>query len=152
MSVKVNEETRLVAGHSHSWAMQPVPAYTRLCNINISNSIPLYFTAVFAILYWNYASSFGQAPDLYSPAARSMATRGPFYYHGLILIPAWIINQAPSKVWDVITYPILKQQRLHRWSLGMNTWFHPTFYNGCNYLSVLELKLNHVSKKDPTSY
>ena len=25
---------------------------------------------------------------------------------------------------------------------------HPTFYNGCNYLSMLRLKLNHVSKRD----
>ena len=29
----------------------------------------------------------------------------PFYWYGLILIPAWI--SMPSKVWDEITYPIL---------------------------------------------
>ena len=32
-------------------------------------------------------------------------TRGPFYYHGLPLIPAWISNRMPSKVWDETTYP-----------------------------------------------
>ena len=32
---------------------------------------------------------------------------GPFYQHGLILIPAWISNQKPSKVWEEITYPFL---------------------------------------------
>ena len=28
----------------------------------------------------------------------------------------------------------------------MDKKFHPTYYKGCNYLSVLGLKLNHVSK------
>ena len=31
-------------------------------------------------------------------------------------------------------------------TLGMNKWFNPTFYNGCNHLFILELKLIHVSK------
>ena len=34
-------------------------------------------------------------------------TSGPFYLHGLTLIPAWISNYMPSKVWDKITYPFL---------------------------------------------
>ena len=42
---------------------------------------------------------------------------------------------------------ILKLQRLHRWSLGMDKKFHPTHYNRCNYLSMLGLKLIHVSKR-----
>ena len=29
----------------------------------------------------------------------------PFYLHGLTLIPTWISNHIPSKVWDEITYP-----------------------------------------------
>ena len=32
---------------------------------------------------------------------------GPFYLRGLTLIPAWISNHMPSKVWDEITYPFL---------------------------------------------
>ena len=32
---------------------------------------------------------------------------GCFYYHGLTLIPAWISNHMPSKVWGEITYPFL---------------------------------------------
>ena len=32
---------------------------------------------------------------------------GPFYKHGLTLIPAWISNHMPRKVWDEITYPFL---------------------------------------------
>ena len=31
----------------------------------------------------------------------------PFYWHGLTLIPAWISNHLPGKVWDEITYPFL---------------------------------------------
>ena len=32
---------------------------------------------------------------------------GPFYQHGLTLIPAWISNYMANKVWDEITYPFL---------------------------------------------
>ena len=46
--------------------------------------------------------------------------------------------------WHYLSIP--KLQRCNRWSLGMDTLFHPTHYNGCNYLSVLRLKLIHVIK------
>ena len=29
---------------------------------------------------------------------------GPFYEHGLSLIPAWMSNHIPNKVWDEFTY------------------------------------------------
>ena len=32
---------------------------------------------------------------------------GPFYQHGLTLIPAWISNYIHYKEWDEITYPFL---------------------------------------------
>ena len=35
------------------------------------------------------------------------SSRGPFYKHGLALIPPWIINYIHYKVWDEITYPFL---------------------------------------------
>ena len=71
-------------------------------------------------------------------------TRGPVYKHGLTLIPARINNHIPSMVWNCLS--ISKLQRLYRWSLGMEKYFHATLYIGCNYLSMLALKLNHVSK------
>ena len=49
-------------------------------------------------------------------------------------------------MWEEITYPFLNFNGSNRWNLGMDKWFHPTVYNGCNYLSMLGLKLNHVSK------
>ena len=33
--------------------------------------------------------------------------RGPLYWQGLTLIPAWISNHMPKKVWDKITYPLI---------------------------------------------
>ena len=36
-----------------------------------------------------------------------LKTCGPFYLHGLTLIPAWISNHIHYKVWDEITYPFL---------------------------------------------
>ena len=32
---------------------------------------------------------------------------GPLYEHGFTLIPAWISNRMPGKVWDEITHPFL---------------------------------------------
>ena len=66
--------------------------------------------------------------------------RGPFYQQGITLIPVWISNYIHYKVWDEITY---------RWSLGMDEKIHPTLYWPCNYLSMLGLKSNHVSKMGP---
>ena len=37
----------------------------------------------------------------------SMFSWGPFYKHGLTLIPAWISNYIHYNVWDEITYPFL---------------------------------------------
>ena len=31
---------------------------------------------------------------------------GPFYKHGLTLIPIWISYHMPSRVWDKLTYPM----------------------------------------------
>ena len=44
---------------------------------------------------------------------------------------------------------IPKLQRCNRWSLGMDKKFHPIVYNECDYLSMLGLKLNPVSKRGP---
>ena len=49
----------------------------------------------------------------------------------------------PSKVWDEITYPFVSSKLKLR-----NGWFHPTLYNGCNYLSMLPRKLSHFSKRN----
>ena len=49
--------------------------------------------------------------------------------------------------WDYWSYPEL--QLLHRWSLGMDEWFHPILYNGCDYLYILGLNSTHVTERDP---
>ena len=67
-----------------------------------------------------------------------------WWQHGLTLIPVWISNHMPSNVWDEITclFP--------NFSGSMDKLFHLTFWNGCNYLSMAGLKLNHVSKRGST--
>ena len=35
-----------------------------------------------------------------------LVSRDPFYQNGLFLIPAWISNHMPSKMWDEVTFPI----------------------------------------------
>ena len=36
---------------------------------------------------------------------------------------------------------------IHSQTLGMVKYVHHTLYNGCNYLSMLGLKLSHVCKR-----
>ena len=54
-----------------------------------------------------------------------------------------------NKVWDKIIYPFPNCNGATVEVLEWDRWFHPTLYNGCNYLSMLGLKLNHVSKRGP---
>ena len=58
------------------------------------------------------------------------------------LHPLWSVG------WNYLSIP--KLQRLHRWSLGMAKQFHPKLYWTYTYLSRLVLKLNYISKMDPS--
>ena len=49
--------------------------------------------------------------------------------------------------WNYLSVP--KIQLLHHWCLWMYNEFHPTLNNEFNYLSILELSKDHVSKRDP---
>ena len=75
---------------------------------------------------------------------------GPFTNNGSTLIPAWISNNMPSKMWDEITYsyPNFNGCTVEVWEL--DKWFHLTLYNTWNYLSMLGLKLIQVSKRGPS--
>ena len=44
--------------------------------------------------------------------------------------------------WNYLS--IRKLQRMHRWSYGMNMYFHSTCYRACDCLSIRGLKLTHV--------
>ena len=52
--------------------------------------------------------------------------------------------------WNYLSIP--KLQQCNRWSLGMDKKFHPTLCWACDYLSMLVLKLNHVSKRGYSSH
>ena len=52
-----------------------------------------------------------------------------------------------SKVWDEITDPFLNFN-----GLGMDTLFLPILHDGCNYLSMLGLKLVHINKMGPLKH
>ena len=47
----------------------------------------------------------GRGAELYDV---SMDFSNSFYWYGLTLIPAWIINHMLRKVWDEINYPFIK--------------------------------------------
>ena len=46
---------------------------------------------------------------------------GPFYQHGLTLIPIWISNYIQYKVWDEITYPF---PNFNGANIGIWEWIH----------------------------
>ena len=82
------------------------------------------------------------ASSVYKRQRDSFLTRSPLYLHRLFaLIPGWISNHTPSKVWDVITYSFPKFNCF----VEVLEWII-TFYCGCNYLSMLGLRVMHVSK------
>ena len=56
---------------------------------------------------YHYFLCYNYHADYQTKNKLCIETRGPFYYYGLTLIPAWISNHRPSEVWDEITYPFL---------------------------------------------
>ena len=58
-----------------------------------------------------------------------------------------VITSIINVGWQYLYIP--KIQRCSFWSLGLDELFHPTFYWANDYLSMLGLKLVHVSKSDP---
>ena len=54
----------------------------------------------------------------------------------------FFINICPSRL-------VPRKAYLNRWSLRIDKKFHHTIYWACDYLSMLVLKLIHVSKRDP---
>ena len=69
--------------------------------------------------------------------------RSPFYKHWLNLILAGISFHMLSNLWDEITYPFPNAK-----VIPPHTHTHThTLYNGCNCLTMLGLKLTHVSER-----
>ena len=54
----------------------------------------------------------------------------------------------PVTKWAVLLFYMLFS-RLHRWSLRMDRLFHPTLYLAYDKLSMLGIKIIHVSKRGP---
>ena len=64
-----------------------------------------------------------------------------FYRHGLTSIPAGLRNYISSEVWDEINYPFLNYSGSMVEVLEWIATFIPHFWNICNYISMLGLKL-----------
>ena len=61
------------------------------------------------------------------------------------LNPPWVRDHMPGQVCNEISYPFPNFNGCT--VFGMNQLSHPTLNNGCNYLSVLRLKLINVNKR-----
>ena len=53
---------------------------------------------------------------------------------------------------STILYPLRMWNKTRWWSLWMDEWFHPTLYNGWNYLPMLGLKCINSMKGAPEAY
>ena len=74
---------------------------------------------------------------------------GPFLYNGLTLIPPCISNYIRYTVWDGVIYP---SPNLNGATVEVLEWIRSDFISHFieyDYLSILELKLNHDSKMGP---
>ena len=82
-------------------------------------------------------------------AAEDETPWGRFYWHGLTLITAWISNHRPSKVRDEINYPFLNfnSETVEVWE-WISTFISHIIMDVITK-SMLQLKLNHVSKRVP---
>ena len=69
-------------------------------------------------------------------AVISNITLSPAFWtpFGLTLIPRWVRNRMPNKVWTKITY--FQLQRLQNWCLRLDKQFRPTLCNECYYDEV----------------
>ena len=73
----------------------------------------------------------------------TLRKRGPFTKETLLLTRT---NFHPRMdTWSQAS-KTLKLQWLHRLRLGMDKWFHSTFKDGCEHLSMLAIKWIHISK------
>ena len=83
--------------------------------------------------------------DFYFPCVYVYETWGPFYKHGLTLIPAWIRNCIHIKCGMKL---LIHSQTSTVQPLKFgNVISSHTEYRACNYMSMLELKLNSISKR-----
>ena len=67
----------------------------------------------------------------------------PFYEHELTLIPAWINNHLPGKMWNEIAYLFTT---FNDCIAACEKQFNSTLCDRCNYLSVLGSKLTHAGR------
>ena len=94
-------------------------------------------------------------------------TRDPFYKHGWTLIPTWINDHMPSKVWGQVNHPFpnFNCATVEVWEWISNFISHfimdissiikcdmKLLIHSQTNLSMLALTLNRVSKKGPRSY
>ena len=66
------------------------------------NRMLVYKRATVAVVYGQNQSTYMKS--LETDREINTICRGPFYWHGLSLIPEWVSNYI-HKVWDEITYP-----------------------------------------------
>ena len=124
-----------------------------ILNFGHSNwTIQMQQSSWFAKLCKIRVAAFQKEVQTRNPPPPPVNARGPFYWNGITLIPAWLSNyiRYKDRGWNYISIPQLQQ--LHRWNLEMNKRFHPTLFWACNYLSMQRCKLIHVSKRDPSSH
>ena len=94
----------------------------------------------FSVKTWTYLF------HIFNIAEAECHNRAPFSQHGLNWIPAQINNYMPNKMWNEIIYRSPNVNGCTVVVLGWITSFI-SYFNGCNYVSRLLLKLIFVSER-----
>ena len=94
-------------------------------------------------------SIFGSSLKSTSDYTRYSKIRGVFILTRINVNPSmykWL-HQLYSVGWNYKCIP--KLQRCNRWSLGTDSWFHPTPHWVCDYLCIRGLNVIHLGKRGP---
>ena len=87
-------------------------------------------------LFWIFESLNISASVFIENPVVSISIWGSFYWHGWTLIPVWISNHLPSKVWDNITHPL---PNFNSCTMDVWEWISNfiTLCKGCNDSSMM---------------
>ena len=137
--ISIQVITRHMSAVIHTWA--PVLKY-KLQNIHMGLH-GFYWLILGIYSFWlrspNWDGMFTWLYNIKYVTLKGMENcLGPFHWYGFVFTCQ---GQCGMKL---LILP--KLNLLQRWSLGMDTYIHPTIYNGCDYSFTMVFQLIHVSK------
>ena len=119
---------------SRNWRVMSMPCKSRsACEMVL---IFLLYLMLYKRFYWRHLHQL-RSHISFQCIPFGIYSRGPFYWHGLTLIIAWISNYMPSKMWDENIYSqLLKFGNRLVISSHISWWMSLLIHDGIKYFHV----------------